>query len=109
MQAKILVKTLASLEIDNVEVFATLSEITEALQQGQPRVVISAMHLDDGTGADLVGHLRKHPQTRSVACFLVSSDAVTETGSNDRDRLMILPKPLTRDMLARALEGISRP
>lgn len=107
MQAKVLQQQLTGLGVAQVRVFSTIAETFNALQAEAPHAIISAMHLDDGNGDDLAAQLRGHPRGASVLCFLVSSDAaVVDSGSYHPGRPLVLPKPLTKEMLTGALSRI---
>lgn len=107
MQAKVLQQHLQALGVQQVRTFSTLAEIGAAAMSEIPNVIISAMYLDDGSGDDLAAYLSRHPRGQSVFCFLVSSDAaVIDQGAYRPGRPMVLPKPLTREILAEVLSRL---
>jgi serine/threonine protein kinase len=109
LQARIFQRDLMELGIQSVRTFATIADVMAALRQGAPTGVISAMHLDDGTGDDLVAQVRAVESGRDVLFFLVSSDAqATVTGANYPGRPVVLSKPVTREMLAEVVQRLSR-
>lgn len=76
-----------------------------AMQDNQPNVVISSMHLPDMTGGELVSRMRVNPDTSGIAFILVSSESnphylepVRQSGSS-----AILGKPFTPVQLKKAL------
>ena len=77
----------------------------ESMAGALPDVVISAMHLADMTGTELVQAMRAEERMRDVAFMLVSS----ETGIRYLEPLRqagviaILPKPFTEDQLRTSL------
>ena len=107
MQAMVLQQRLKSLGVTQLMMFSTIAETISALQSEVPHVIISAMHLDDGSGDDLATQLQANPNATSVACFLVSSNAAEiGPGSYYPGRPLVLPKPLTKEMLADALNRL---
>lgn len=109
MQAIVLEQRLKGLGVTNIRVFATIAETLSALQLESPRAIFSAMHMDDGTGDDLAARLRSHPNGQSVFCFLVSSNAA-DIGSDSYHpgRPLVLPKPLTKELVSDALHRLLR-
>ena len=77
----------------------------QLLQQRKPDLVISAMHLPDMTGVELVETLRSTESLRDIAFILISSetnihylDPVRQAGA-----VAILPKPFEYEQLKKAL------
>ena len=76
-----------------------------AMPEEQPDLIISAMHLPDMTGTDLVKSMRNTPELAEIPFMLVSSetdehylDPIRQAGA-----IAILPKPFASDDLKRAL------
>jgi serine/threonine protein kinase len=105
--ARVLEWHLTELGIRSVRTFATIAETMAAFQQGAPTAIISALQLDDGSGDDLVAKLRATPGGNDVYCCLVSSDTQA-TGSHYPGRPTVLPKPVTREMLAAIVDRLVR-
>ena len=109
LQARIFQRDLMELGIRSVRAFATIADTMAALPQGAPTAILSAMHLDDGSGDDLVARVRAARTGADVLFFLVSSDAhATAPESYYPGRPVVLPKPVTREMLAEVVERLSR-
>ena len=76
-----------------------------AMPEEQPDLIISAMHLPDMTGTDLVKTMRNTPELADIPFMLVSSETdehylepIRQAGA-----IAILPKPFESDDLKRAL------
>lgn len=109
MQATVLKKNLGALGATNIRIFATIGETVAALASETPHAIISAMHLDDGSGDDLAAQLHAHPQGHTIFCFLVSSDGeTTAAGSFYPGRPVVLLKPLSLQMLSDILGRLGR-
>jgi serine/threonine protein kinase len=107
MQASVLSRQLQSLGVGNVRLFATIADTIAAAMTETPTAIISAMHLDDGTGEDLAALLPSVPNGSSIYCFISSSDPQhAASGSVHPGRPLILPKPLTGETLVQALGRI---
>ena len=96
---------LKNIGIRFLTIFRDGASALEAMQWNRPDVVISAMHLSDMTGGELVGRMRADEWTEQIAFVLVSSESnpqylepVRQSGS-----CAILGKPFTIDQLKRAL------
>ncbi len=77
----------------------------ELMQIHTPDLVISAMHLPDMTGTDLVQKMRSESELIDVAFMLVSSETDIHYLEPLRQAgvVAMLPKPCTRDQLRTAL------
>lgn len=106
MQAIVLEQRLKGLGINRIRQFTTIAETMSALDSESPRAVLSAMHMDDGSGDDLAAQLSGHPRGKSVTCFLVSSNAAEVGSGSYPGRPMVLSKPLTKEMLADAMNRL---
>lgn len=89
----------------SVTVFRNGADALQAMQTNRPEVVVSAMHLPDMTGGDLVARMRDDEWTSQIAFILVSSESnprylepVRQNGS-----CAILGKPFTVEQLKQAL------
>ena len=107
-QRKILGDQLEPLHLREVLTVSTMNEALQTLGHNQPHVVLSAMHLPDGRGYDLLTAIRAHPTASSTAFVLISS----ETRASELEPIRqggtaaIIEKPCTRDDLRRALMDI---
>lgn len=104
-QSKVIIAMLEDVGISQVQRFASGSEALAAMEKQVPDLVISAMHLPDITGTELVQHMRADGKLRDVAFMLVSSETnirylepIRQAGT-----VAILPKPLAMADLKRAL------
>jgi len=77
----------------------------EAMPEAGPDLVISAMHLEDMTGAELVRTMREDPALADIPFMLISSetdeqylDPIRQAGA-----IALLPKPFAPEDLKRAL------
>lgn len=104
-QQKIIEDYLQQLGAAHLEVTDSAAQALERMRSRVPDLVISAMHLPDMTGTELVQAMRGDPALLDVAFMLVSS----ETGIRYLEPLRqagviaILPKPFDLEQLRRAL------
>jgi PAS domain S-box-containing protein len=73
-------------QIAEVKVASTLRTALEHLGQSTPALVISDINLPDGTGLDLVQHLRSSPALSKVPCIALSANARREQAQAALDR-----------------------
>ncbi len=107
MQARVLQQQLVDLGVTEVRIFTTIGETLAGLANEIPRGIISAMHLDDGSGDDLVVKLRAQERGAAIHCVLISSNPTDVAGrANGPGRLLVLPKPVTNQVLAEVLQRI---
>ncbi len=108
MQARVLQQHLTELGVAHIQVFATIGETIAGLADKVPSGILSAMHLDDGSGDDLATQVRKHARGSAIPCFLISSSSSdAAAGANDPHRPLVLQKPVTKEMLAEVLKRIA--
>ena len=86
-------------------VFKDGADAFKAMQENLPDLIISAMHLPDMTGGELVVNMRANDSTSQIAFILVSSESnprylepVRQNGS-----CAILGKPFTMEQMKKAL------
>ena len=108
MQSKLLSGELAKAGISRVSVVHSGGEALAHLKDNVTSLVVSAFHLPDMTGADLIGALRADPALAAVPFILVSSesrhqllDPVRQSGASG-----ILPKPFSQAQLEAALRAV---
>ncbi len=77
----------------------------ETIQSRTPDLVISAMHLPDMTGTELVQEMRLNDAMRDIPFLLISSETSLKYLEPLRQAgvIGILPKPFDRDQLERSL------
>ncbi|MCD8512780.1 MAG: response regulator [Nitrincola sp.] len=76
MQRNIIISNLRSLGVEEIEEFNEAHEALERMKTVTPDIVMSAMHLPDMTGSELVGEMRKSPGLDDVVFFLISSETL---------------------------------
>lgn len=104
-QQKVIQKDLCDLGITKFEWSQTASDALDRMRHALPDLVISAMHLPDMTGTELVQSMRDSKEMRDVPFMLISSETHTRYLEPLRQAgvTAILPKPYDRDSLKRAL------
>jgi len=104
-QAKFIHRELQKAGITHFDIAIDGESALNTMSQFIPDLVISAMHLPDMTGSDLVHKIRDDEDLKEVAFMLISS----ETGFDYIDPVRqagvtaILPKPFDSDQLKRGL------
>ncbi|OYY95017.1 MAG: two-component system response regulator [Hydrogenophilales bacterium 28-61-23] len=108
MQGKMLGAELAKAGIVQVSTVRSGGEALAYLRDKPTSLVVSAFHLSDMTGADLIGAMRADEALAAVPFILVSSenrhqqlDPVRQSGSSG-----ILPKPFSQAQLGAALRAV---
>jgi two-component system, chemotaxis family, chemotaxis protein CheY len=108
MQGKLLAAELAKAGITRVSTVRGGNEALAHLRGNPASLVVSAFHLPDMTGADLIGALRCDPALSAIPFILVSSenrhqllDPVRQSGASG-----ILPKPFSQAQLEAALRAV---
>ena len=112
MQSKLLSIELAKAGITQVSTVhnggEALAHLQANLQSNPTSLVVSAFHLPDMTGAELIGAMRADPDLAAVPFILVSSenrhqllDPVRQSGASG-----ILPKPFSQPQLEAALRAV---
>lgn len=105
MQRNIIVGNLRALGVQEIEEFSEAHEALDRMQTITPDIVMSAMHLSDMTGSELVGEMRKIDGLDDVAFFLISSETLYRYLEPIRQSgaATILPKPYDPEELRKAL------
>lgn len=105
VQSRIIDGHLKSVGVLSSVVFRDGASALQAMAVNRPDVLISAMHLPDMTGGELVGRMRADDWSKNVAFILVSSESnphylepVRQNGSS-----AILGKPFTAEQMKQAL------
>jgi hypothetical protein len=107
LQARSLQVMLGELGVARTRVFTNMTDTLAAAAQGLPTVILSALHLADGTGEDLAAKVRGLPGGGAVFSFLLSTDeAMASPASYRPGRPLVLVKPVTKDMLAHVVERV---
>lgn len=107
LQARSLQGMLGELGVAKTKVFTNVTDTLAAAAQGLPTVILSALHLADGTGDDLAAKVRGLPGGGAVFSFLISSDtAIASPASYRPGRPIVLAKPVTKDILTHVVERV---
>jgi len=108
MQSKLLVTELGKAGINRADVVCTGGEALAHIRNSVTSLVVSAFHLPDMTGAELIGSMRDDPDMAGIPFILVSSetrfhllDPVRQSGASG-----ILPKPFSEAQLDAALRAV---
>ncbi|GAA0853499.1 response regulator [Aliiglaciecola litoralis] len=106
-QRKIITSLLIKEKVGEVDAVSTLEEAKAALQAHGSDVVVSAMYFADGTGIDLLKHIKSNEETASIPFMLVSSEnrVVKLEEFKQAGVAAILPKPFKPVHLSRALNA----
>lgn len=109
VQAMVIQRHLQSIGLQRIQMCGDAAAAIEAMHASPIDLVISAMHLPDLTGAQLVERMRADPDLEHVGFILISSETddrliepIRQSGA-----VAILPKPFGAEQLKRAvLAGI---
>lgn len=108
VQSQFVGNQLKDIGIRPASIFKDGTSALKAMELNPPDVVISAMHLPDMTGGELVGRMRAGTETRNIAFILVSSESnprylepVRQSGAS-----AILGKPFTSVQMKQALDTV---
>ncbi len=104
-QQRIIAQHLKDLGAPNIEFCVTGREALAILDREKYDLVISAMHLEDMTGTELVQNMRMHDKIRDLPFMLISSETDFRYLEPIRQAgvIAILPKPYEVDQLRHAL------
>ena len=104
-QSQFIETRLKSIGVISATIFREGTAALAAMHENPPDVVISAMHLPDMTGGELVSAMRADDYTSHIAFILISSESnphylepVRQSGSS-----AILGKPFTIEQMKKAL------
>ena len=105
VQHKIMVKRLETLGVRHIARVATMDEALTYIRAASPHAVLSAMHLPDGKGHELLMAIRNDEAIADVVFMLISSETRTVELEPIRQggAIAIIPKPFSQADLARAL------
>lgn len=106
-QSKVVSSYLKDMGIENVDCVDSAAEAFEQMHKVEPDLVISAMHLPDMTGSDLLLQMREDDSFAHIPFMLISSEThyrylepIRQAGA-----IAILPKPFDIDQLRSALRN----
>jgi two-component system chemotaxis response regulator CheY len=106
-QQKIIGKYLSDIGISHHSWMRTGNEALNSMRKDMPDLVISAMHLEDMTGAELVQIMRADNSLQSIPFMLISSETHYRYLEPIRQAgvIAILQKPFTFDQLKKAIDS----
>jgi two-component system chemotaxis response regulator CheY len=106
-QQKIIGKLLSALGINNQSWVRTAEEAVAGMRKTVPDLVISAMHLSDMTGTELVQTMRGDADLQAIPFMLISSETHYRYLEPIRQAgvIAILPKPFTFEQLKKAIDS----
>jgi two-component system chemotaxis response regulator CheY len=109
-QSAIIRKYLEADGVERVVIVHSGQEALQAVRADPPDAVVSAMHLADMTGVQLVQQVRGEAQAAAPGFVLISSEAEGEEASrlSQTTHAVVLHKPFTAQKLAEALGLASR-
>lgn len=106
-QQRIICNFLTKLGITDITTFDSARKALNELASYTPDLIISALHMEDISGTDLVQSLRNHDETMDIPFMLISSetnfrylDPIRQAGV-----IAILPKPFKAEQLLAALKN----
>jgi two-component system chemotaxis response regulator CheY len=106
-QSKVVCGYLNDMGIDNVDRVESAAQAFEQMQRIEPDLIISAMHLPDMTGTDLLLQMREDDTYAHIPFMLISSEThyrylepIRQAGA-----IAILPKPFDIEQLRSALRN----
>ena len=104
-QQRIIQEYLVELGAREPDQVRTAGDALTAMHDRTPDLVISAMHLPDMTGTELIQAMRSNPDTIDVAFILISSETSIRYLEPLRQAgvISILPKPFDRNQLRTSL------
>jgi serine/threonine protein kinase len=108
-QSGIIRKFLQAQGVQQIHAVGSGREALHVLQSNSPGVILSAMHLSDMTGLELVKRIRKENNATAPGFILISSEAEgAEAGTlSGYGAAVLLHKPFTPEQLAEALRLVS--
>ena len=106
-QKKIILKHLEANLVTSVSTVSTIAEAQEYLAKDLPDLVISALHLSDGSSIDLVKFIKADERLAPISYMLISSETRLEKLEEFKQAgvVAILPKPFDEVHLKRALKA----
>ena len=106
-QRKIITSLLIAENVGEIDSVSSITEAKTALRSLVSDVVVSAMYFEDGTGLDLLIHLKNNDETKSIPFMLVSSENKLAKLEQFKQAgvAAILPKPFKPIHLSRALRA----
>ncbi|MFO0821776.1 MAG: response regulator [Gemmataceae bacterium] len=109
VQSGIIRKYLESQDVIPTATAASGAAALAAVREHRPDAVVTALHLPDTTGPELVKQLRAEFHDRPPGFVLISSEAekAEVSGLSSLDRVFVLSKPFTPEQLVQALNLVT--
>ncbi|MFC3120811.1 response regulator [Agaribacter flavus] len=106
-QAKIISKLLKSADVNSVDIVKNVTQAKHEIAKHAADVIVSAMYLSDGTGLDILQHLKADDSANSIPFMLVSSETSISKLEQFKQSgvAAILPKPFEPIHLERGLNA----
>ncbi|GLR72054.1 response regulator [Agaribacter marinus] len=106
-QAKIISKLLRSADVNSVDIVKNVTQAKHEIAKHSADVVVSAMYLSDGTGLDILKHLKADEVSNTIPFMLVSSEGSISKLEQFKQSgvAAILPKPFEPIHLERGLNA----
>ncbi|UAA40131.1 response regulator [Paraneptunicella aestuarii] len=106
-QRKIISTLLLKENVGEIDVVSNVADAKTALRSHGADLVVSAMYFEDGTGLDLLQHIKNDPEMSSTPFMLVSSETKVSKLEEFKQAgiAAILPKPFQPVHLQRALKA----
>ncbi|MGQ8366780.1 response regulator [Glaciecola sp. 1036] len=106
-QAKIISNLLQEADVNSVDIVKSVTQAKHEMSKHNVDVVVSSMYLADGTGLDILQHLKENELTSNVPFMLVSSETSVSKleGFKQSGVAAILPKPFKPLHLERGLNA----
>lgn len=107
VQRKVITNHLSEESISNVIEASSVQDALKLLETHKPDLVASAFHFEDGTALELILKIREHDVWQDIPFMLVSSETRKSQLEEFKQSgiIAILPKPFTKDDLARAINA----
>ncbi|MFQ3236375.1 MAG: two-component system chemotaxis response regulator CheY [Paraglaciecola sp.] len=106
-QRKIISGLLSQEQVKNVIAVCNVKEALSIINKGGADLVLSALHLEDGTALEILTKMKNTPSSADIPFMLVSSESRPEKLEEFKQAgvAAILPKPFSTQNLARALKA----
>ncbi|KMT66248.1 response regulator [Catenovulum maritimum] len=107
MQRKVITKHLLKEDISNIEEANDIASARASILNHVPDLVISSLHFPDGTGLELLHHIRHSEPYSDVPFMLISSEYRKEQLEEFKQAgvVAILPKPFNSEHLGTAINS----
>ena len=106
-QRKIIIHSLESENIDNIDIASTKADALAKLDFYQPDLIVSALYFDDGTSLELLKDIRTDDKLQDIPFMLISSETRRAQLEEFKQSgvVAILPKPFSIDNLHTAIDS----